>query len=134
MVPLTLIIGKDSNLSNELSKTLSDPFFLISARDLLTNVNILSNFKNAKKNIIFNNFYPSAKLNDFEGYEAYLSQSILTTSIVLDYFRGTEINKIIYTSSSAVYGNNSQCSEGDDPVPLSFHSAIKISNEKLVER
>jgi len=54
---------------------------------------------------------------------------------VLDYIllNNLSINKIIYTSSSSVYGNNISCNEDDKLQPLSIHSSLKISNEKLIE-
>ncbi len=42
------------------------------------------------------------------------------------------LNRIVYTSSSSVYGNSEFCREADPLQPLSLHSSLKISNEKLV--
>jgi UDP-glucose 4-epimerase len=44
-----------------------------------------------------------------------------------------KINKIIYTSSASVYGNNELCHEADPLQPLSLHSSLKIANERLIE-
>ena len=54
--------------------------------------------------------------------------------MVLDYFQAENINKIIYTSSSSVYGNNILCNENDDLKPMSLHASLKISNEKLIQK
>ena len=87
-------------------------------------------------NIIFNNFQPATKLNEFVNLENYVSNSILTTSKVLDFLKNNQIkvNKIIYTSSSSVYGNNILCNENDELKPMNLHASLKVANEKLVEK
>jgi UDP-glucose 4-epimerase len=59
----------------------------------------------------------------------------MTTANVLEYIKenNIQVNKIIYSSSSAVYGNNELCHESDPLQPLSLHSSLKIANEKLIE-
>jgi UDP-glucose 4-epimerase len=53
---------------------------------------------------------------------------------VLDHFKGSDINRIIYTSSSSVYGNNILCNEIDELKPMNLHSSLKVANEKLIEK
>jgi len=130
---LTIIIGKNSNLSNSLYMKLSN-CTLLSSRDIIESIDVLSEFKNKNINIIFNNFQPATELNNIQGSSKYIKNSILSTSVVLDYFRGTKINKIIYTSSSSVYGNNILCKEDDDLKPLNLHASLKVANEKLIEK
>ena len=130
---LTIIIGKNSNLSNNLYKKLIN-CFLVSSREVLESVSVLSEFKNKKINIIFNNFQPATELNNIDNSTRYIENSILSTSIVLEYFKDTNINKIIYTSSSSVYGNNILCRENDDLKPLNLHASLKVANEKLIEK
>lgn len=129
---INLIIGKNSNLSKRLSQKL-DKHILISARDILNNKELLNKYKNDTLNIIFNNFQPSTSLHHTSSYQEYITNAILTTSIVLDTFNKTQINKIIYTSSSSVYGNNILCNENDELKPLNLHASLKVSNEKLIE-
>mgnify|MGYP000313932295 CR=1 FL=1 len=129
----TLIIGKKSNLSKKLVKKLNN-VVLISSREVFKNINILENFKDESINIIFNNFQPATKLNSNENYAEYIKSSIFVTSTVLEYFRNTNINKIIYSSSSSVYGDNSFCTETDILKPSNLHSSLKIANEKLIEK
>lgn len=93
----TVIIGKQSNLSNLLSSSLSN-CFLISSREIMTDIKVLSKFKGKKINIIFNNFQPATQLNNLENASDYITNSILITAKVLDYFKNTDINKIIYTT------------------------------------
>ncbi len=130
---ITLIIGKESNLSKHIHTKLENSV-LISAREIKANINILREYQNEKINIIFNNFQSSTQLNNLQNSSEYISNAILVTSQVLDYFKGCKLQKIIYTSSSSVYGNNILCSEEDEVKPLNLHSSLKIANEKLIEK
>ena len=132
MIP-TLIIGKDSNLSQEIYTKYKE-CILVSSRDVLNNIEVLFRFKNIEKNIIFNNFQPATQLNNYTCSSDYISNSILSTSLVLDYFKDTKINKIIYSSSSSVYGNNILCAENDELKPINLHASLKVANEKLIEK
>lgn len=129
----TIIIGKNSNLSNAIAKEVENSF-LISSRDVIENIDILSSFKHDTINLILNNFQPAIKINELDSTTEYISNSIFTTAKILDYFKNTKINKIIYSSSSSVYGNNILCKEDDELKPLNLHASLKIANEKLIEK
>jgi len=133
MSKITLIIGKESNLSQSLYKKL-DNCFLVSSREVTKDATFLKEFKNKNIDIIFNNFQPAVRLNDLHDSSRYITNSILSTSVVLDYFKDTDINKIIYTSSSSVYGNNIFCKESDELKPMNLHAALKVANEKLIQK
>ena len=63
------IIGKGSNLSSFLSKKIINSK-LISSREILTNIEELNVLKdNLPIDIIFNNFQPATKLNEFVNLE-----------------------------------------------------------------
>ncbi len=130
----TVIIGKESNFSSALLKNMED-LIVISARDILKNTFILSVFCNKKINIIFNNFQSATQLNEIVSAEVYVSNSIGVTAKVLDFCKNEniKIQKIIYTSSSSVYGNNILCNENDELKPMNLHASLKVANEKLVE-
>ncbi len=130
---LTLIIGKNSNLSQEIYY-INNNYILVSSRDILDDINRLSIFKDKDINIIFNNFQPATVLNKLESSSDYITNSILITSMILDYFKDTKINKIIYTSSSSVYGSNILCKESDELKPMNLHASLKVANEKLIEK
>ena len=87
---ITLIIGKRSNLSKSLSNAI-DNSTLISSSDIVSNINILSNYTNNKLNIIFNNFQVSTMLNDNMDYEKYIQNTILNTSKILTYIQVNNI-------------------------------------------
>jgi len=130
---LTLIIGKNSNLSKFLYTNISN-CILISSREVSKNIDILNKYKNKKINIIFNNFQLAIELNNLQSSSQYVTNAILSTSIILDYFNPIDINKIIYTSSSSVYGNNILCKETDELKPMNLHASLKVANEKLIEK
>jgi len=130
---MVLIIGKNSNLSQHLSKKFSN-CFLISSRKIVQDINVLDEFKDKKINLIFNNFQPAVQLNSLGKSSEYIKNAILNTSLVLDYFKDSNINKIIYTSSSSVYGSNILCKESDDLKPMNLHASLKVANEKLIEK
>ena len=60
---INIIIGKDSNLTNALTKHLSNTI-IFSVRDskLTEKIKLLNRYK--KINLIFNNFYPAARINN----------------------------------------------------------------------
>jgi len=132
---MTIIIGKNSNLSKELSKSIEN-VILVSSLNIIDELNSISIPKEKKINIIFNNFQTATKLNNIENPIEYIERSIMVTAKVLDYIKhnSLDINKIIYTSSSSVYGNNILCYEQDELKPLNLHASLKISNEKIIEK
>jgi len=129
----TIIIGKNSNLSVLLNKNINN-CFLISSQNLYKNIHILSKYKSQIINIVFNNFQPATKLGNLDSSSKYITNAILVTAMVLDYFKDSNINKIIYTSSSSVYGNNILCKETDELKPMNLHASLKVANEKLIEK
>lgn len=129
----TLIIGQNSNLTQELHKALPNSHPL-SSRELSNNINLLAPFKADTLNLIFNNFQTATQLNESIHLDEYIENSIHVTAKILEFFNETPIAKIIYTSSSSVYGNNIFCDEQDEVTPLNLHAALKVSNEKLIEQ
>lgn len=124
-----IIIGS-GNLSTKLQKEIDG---------VVVSIDFIDDFFNKKIdediNIIFNQFQKSTKLYDITNPVGYIDKSIVSTSKVLNYIKNKnlKVNKIIYTSSSSVYGDNPSCKESDNPKPKSLHSALKLSNEKLIE-
>lgn len=129
----TLIIGQNTNLTQELLAKLPDSH-AFSSRKLSENIELLAPYTNQMINLIFNNFQTATQLNNSEHIASYIENSIHITAKVLEYFNKTSISKIIYTSSSSVYGNNIFCDEQDEVKPLNLHASLKVSNEKLIER
>lgn len=130
-----IIIGRDSNLSIALKNKIPN-CTLLSSRDIDKSLLSIVNNKDETFCFIFNNFYPSTHLNDNLDFNKYIKQAILNTASVLSFISHHNLNvqKIIYTSSSSVYGNNNLCSENDNPKPISLQGCLKLSNEKMIER
>lgn len=131
---MILIIGKSSNLSRLLFKSF-DNTVLISSKNPIEDISKISFETGTKVTLIFNNFQKSTMLNNLENPVEYVQRSLMTTAEVLSFFinESMNINKVIYTSSSAVYGNNIFCSENDPLIPMNLQASLKITNEKLVE-
>jgi len=131
---ITLVIGKRSNLSKKLSEKLDD-IILISSKNVFIDNNLFYKYNDYDVTIILNIFQPATKLNDISDPAKYIRNSILGTAKILSQINGSmRLNKIIYTSSASVYGNNNFCSEDDDLVPLSFQASLKLANEKMIEK
>lgn len=132
---INIVVGKKSNLSKQLSKSIEN-IYLISSDNILEEFNKIHFVNYDSINIIFNQFQTASKLNDISEPTKYINRSIYSTSLVLDYIKknNIKVNKIIYTSSSSVYGNNTLCKEDDMTQALSLHSSLKIANEKLIEQ
>jgi len=129
---VNIVIGRGSNLSKELEKNLEN-VVLISSLNATKELETL-NIEDKSLNIIFNNFQVSTKLNELSNPKEYIERSIMTTAKVLGFIKSKNlnVNRIVYTSSSSVYGNSEFCRESDPLQPLSLHSSLKISNERLV--
>lgn len=130
---INIIIGKNSNLSMHLKSKIKN-VLLIPTLDIKNSLNKID-FNDYKIiNIIFNQFQLSSKLNNLENPFEYINRAITSTAEVLEYIKTNEliINKIIYTSSSSVYGNNPSCNENDITTPLNLHASLKLANEQLI--
>ena len=116
------IIGKNSNLSRALNRFIgsSKLISLENKKDIDTIVNYRSRY-----NLIFNNFYPVSLINklDIKELTKFYQKSVLENINLL--------NKILYTSSSSVYGSFEKNNSFGDPFNRKFYSSIKLSNEKL---
>ena len=124
---INLIIGKNSNLTSSLVKDLKN-CFIISLNELNFK-NIENIFKDKKINIIINQFYPAKKLFNIQNYESFYDQSILKVAKFLDNLNHKKINKIIYSSSSSVYGSigNNHYKNNRD-----LYSSAKLASENLI--
>ena len=132
---INVIIGKRSNLSEKLSFFIDD-VVLISSGSIVKELDGIDWLKFNEVNLILNQFQPSSRLNDLSAPIDYINNSIVSTAVTLEYFKlnNIKLNKVIYTSSSSVYGSNESCNESDVINPLSLHSTLKAANENLVSK
>ena len=129
-----IIIGKRSFLSLSLKK-INKKNIILSTHDL-SDKSIIKKINQYKKvNLVFNNFYPSSKLN-FLKYQDYDEFKKLSIQPILDLFKNInvkKINKIIYTSSSSVYGLIENLnSETKDKFNRELYSSFKLACEKII--
>ena len=99
---MNIIIGKRSLLSQ--SKKFNEKKFLKLNKEDISDIELIKKLRNKKLNIIINLFYPSKKLNDNINVFEFVDQSFYKVFNFLEKVNNQNINKIIYTSSSAVYG------------------------------
>jgi nucleoside-diphosphate-sugar epimerase len=127
----TLIIGKRSNLSSYLYKKVPN-VIILSTEQLSKSLSCLDKYE--KINIVFNNFQPSSKVNDLSSPLAYINTSFLLTINIVNYIitNNILINKIIYTSSSSVYGDTELSLESNTTSPQNVYSFIKRANEEYL--
>ena len=128
-----IIIGKNSNLSSHLLDNI-DNVELISSRKLINNNELINKYQNEPINIIINSFQPAIEINNTNNPIDYINNTILSTAIILEKVKTLNLNKLIYSSSSSVYGDNIYCKETDPTSAKNLHAALKIANEKLVEK
>ena len=120
----TIILGKRSYLSNKLRLNISS--------STLYNVNEFKKFclSNKKKfNLIINIFFPSSKLSEIKKYHNFFDLSVNNLSSILDRINYKHINKIIYTSSSSVYGSINDHNYLNDTNNRQLYSSTKLLNE-----
>ena len=97
----TVILGKRSSLSKELSKKIDNSIIIGSEQ-----IDDIDHTKLPKKfNLIINLFYSSRKINNIDDYDQYFKFSIFYLNRFFSKIKIKNINKVIYSSSSAVYGD-----------------------------
>ena len=132
---INIIIGKNSNLSKALYVSI-DNSILISSQDIVNQFDLIDFSLYENINIMINSFRVSTRLNILDSPVDYINYSIVSTSLVLEYIKNNnlKIRKLIYTSSSSIYGNNILCKEENEYSPLNLHASLKIANEQLVKK
>jgi len=129
----TVIIGKRSNLSRHLLGAIDDAV-CVTVSEAVEYLTQLDWQQHQSINLVLNQFQPATRLNDLSSPTDYVDNAIASTARILQSIQSQteKINRIVYTSSSSVYGNNPDCKESDIPAPISLHATLKLSNEKLI--
>ena len=131
----TIIIGKESLLTKYLKIKEKKPLVFSSRnKDDLKKIVDYINSSRSKINIILNNFYPSAYINQLnsKNYERFYEQSILFNAKLFSAINTKRINKIIYSSSSSVYNSIRKDYQFIDTNNKSLYSSTKIAAENLI--
>jgi len=128
-----IIIGKTSKLTLSLKSKIGSAKIISSNK---INYEMLKSDKSEKVNYIFNNFYPSYKLNQLKPneYKKFVELSLVKLTEILSNLKTKNINKIIYTSSASVYSLSEQLDEFKlDKNNRKIYASFKYSAEKIVE-
>ena len=125
----TIILGS-GNLSNELKKNIVGSK-VYTAKNFLKKISFIN--KNKKINLIINSFYSAVKLKKITSYGAFVNKSVFETAKILDLLNPKIINKIIYTSSSSVYGLKDIKINLKDNSNRNIYAAFKFSTEFLIK-
>ena len=123
----TFILGSGYLSKNLKSKIPNSSIFTI---DEFISVKI----KEKKKfNLIVNSFYSSRKLEKITSYNKFVYKSLSEISFLIDSLNPKSINKIIYTSSSSVYGSINNKIDINDKNNRYIYSSLKLSAETLLK-
>ncbi|ASG68534.1 hypothetical protein fh0823_15700 [Francisella halioticida] len=130
-----IIIGS-GNLSSKLMDSIDEVVNLSSREILASRKELWYPFLNEKIVLVFNNFQASNQLGELSDLENYIERSILCTAIVLDIIKNLsiKIEKIIYTSTCALYGNNMKASEYSEIKVENLYTSSKRTNEFLIKQ
>ena len=126
----TYIIGTGF-LSDNLKKKIIDSK-VYSTQDFIKNINFI-NKKKRKFNLIINSFFSTKKLSNFNSYEMFTKKAIFEISKILDILDSNRIKKIIYTSSSSVYGSINNNINHKDDNNRKIYAGFKIASEFLIK-
>lgn len=126
----TLIIGTGF-LSKNLKKKITNSKNY-SAKITLKKINLI-NKKKEKINLIINSFYSSKKIINIESYEIFVKKTVFEIAKILDKVNPSKINKIIYTSSSSVYGDLIDRTKFTDDYNRNIYAGFKIASESLIK-
>ncbi len=91
------------------------------------------NKKKNKINLIINAFYSARKLNNLNSYKLFTKKSLLNISEIFDNINPELINKVLYTSSSSVYGSIGGKAGIIDKNNRFIYSSFKLSAENLIK-
>ena len=123
----TCIIGTGF-LSDHLKKKIINSK-IYSTQEFIENINLIN--KKKKINIIINSFFSTKKLSNFNSYQMFTKKSVFDMSKILDLLDPNIINKIIYTSSSSVYGSINNNIKLVDDNNRNIYAGFKIASEFL---
>jgi len=126
----TFILGTGF-LSKYVSKEIKNSKVL-SAHEFVGKIELI-NKKSRKINLIINSFYSSRKLNYPISYKEYIKKSLMDVSEVLDKINPKLVKKIIYTSSSSVYGSITSKVKVNDQNNRYLYSSLKLAGESMIK-
>ena len=130
---LNISVNGNTGYNEALSSSTSEKFKFIKL-DLQDRVNLPMLFKKEKFDLVINLAAQAGVRYSLENPEAYIDSNIVGFLNVLECCKHNKVKKIIYASSSSVYGQNSKTPFSvEDRVdhPISLYAATKKSNELM---
>ena len=124
------IIGS-GYLSKELYKEIPNSK-IFTSKSFLNQIKLINKSKK-KFNLIINAFYSSRKLNNLHSYKMFVDKSLSDVANILDKVNSRKIRKILYTSSSSVYGSINDKINLSDQNNRYIYSSAKLSGEMLIK-
>ena len=126
----TIILGEKSFISQNLGKKF--PKFQILSINNFINL-YTKKFDKKKINLIINSFYPVSKLNNIKDYNFFVKKSSCELSVLLDILIKKNVNKIIYSSSSAIYGLDKNNLSFQKKNHRDLYASFKLANEEMLK-
>jgi FlaA1/EpsC-like NDP-sugar epimerase len=126
----TIVLGEKSYISKNIGKRF--PKFEILSINNFINL-YEKEFKDKKINLIINSFYTASKLNNIKNYSDFVRKSSQELSCLLDIIVKKNINKIIYTSSSAIYGLDKNNLSFKNKSQRNLYASFKLANEEMLK-
>ncbi len=124
------IIGS-GYLSKELIKELPNSK-IYTAKAFIEEIKLINKSKK-KVNLIINSFFSSRNLNHLNSYKIFIEKSLSEVAIILDQINPKNIKKILYTSSSSVYGSINDKIKISDQNNRYIYSSTKLSCEMMLK-
>ncbi len=126
----------DVNLKKLRLKNLNKPSFIFNEIDIADSKKIISYVSSLKPDLIINLAAQAGVRYSLENPRAYVDSNIVGFGNILESARVNGIKKIIYASSSSVYGNSKEIPFSEDfsnLMPISLYAASKLSNELIAK-
>ena len=128
----TYIFGKRSYLSKNLFKIVRNSE-VVASQETMNKEFFKNKLKEKKFNLILNIFYPTSNINNIKDYNLFYEKSISNLTKILDNIDSKKINKIIYTSSSSIYGSLDRNFLYQDKFNRKLYASTKITCERLIQ-
>lgn len=118
-------------LSEQLNKLILNSYVL-PAKKFIEEINNINNSKK-KINLIINSFYSSRNLSNIYSYKIFIDKSLTEIAEIFDKIDPKKIKKILYTSSSSVYGSINNDIKINDKNNRFLYSNLKLYLETFVK-
>ena len=126
----------DVNLKKSRLSNLNNVRFKFEEIDISNNEEIVKYISSVKPNLIINLAAQAGVRYSLENPKVYIDSNIVGFGNILEAARLNKVNKVIYASSSSVYGNSIETPFSEDSknlMPISLYAASKLSNELIAK-